>query len=248
MQTATRTRRPKVGIIFTVLNNFKGAVEAIESIRSEHEIDLIIIDQWRNNRTLAHAWNIGAQRAFERGCDYAIVCNDDILFAPESIDAMVAEYQRLQHSEKVVMVTPNNITAELLDPYDILNYKRPDDPPTFSDHPNFSCFLIGREFFDLVGSFDENFKPAWYEDNDMHRRIELLGYRAICTTAAPQVHFGGVSTSMLENPNSGDSKRYYIKKWGGVPVSHPTAEEKEHFTTPYNDPNLSPKEWEVQSE
>lgn len=228
----------KVGLVFAVLNNFKGLTEAVWSAKSEiANLQVYIQPQWRAQVSLAAAWNRGAKEAFDDGCDYVIVCNDDILFAPECIDNMIKQYEELR-PQGVIMVTPNNIMAELMDPYDILYYKVPEDPYTFSDHPNFSCFLIKPEFFTLHGTFDENFWPAWYEDNDSHRRAQLLGYREVCTTAAPMVHFGGVSTSMMDNPHSGESQAYYMKKWGGLPMPA-----SETFQTPYNDPTLSPKEW-----
>lgn len=234
----------KVGLVITPLNNFKGFTETVWSAKSVHDLETIVEPQFYWQKPLAQAWNDGAKRAFERGCEYAVVCNDDILFSPDTIDAMIEQYELLHESDKVVMVTPNNIRLQLADPYDILKYVRPADPFTYSEHPNFSCFLIHKDFFDLCGTFDENFVPAWYEDNDMHRRITLLGYKAIMTTAAPQIHFGGISTGMIENnPGSGQSQAYYIKKWGGIPVTHPEGGVKEHFATPYNDPALTPKDW-----
>lgn len=238
-------RRQKVGVVFTVLINFPGAIEAIHSLKSNLDLQIIIVDQWRWNRPLAKAWNDGAKQAFDAGCDYALVCNDDILLAPYAIDAMVEQYERLRHTEDVILVTPNNIMLELADPYDILTYDahrtlEARAAATFSEHPNFSCFLIAPEFFDIHGTFDENFVPAWYEDNDSHRRATLLGYKEICTTAAPQVHIGGVATSMLpiEARDSSHSRDYYIQKWGGIP--HPS---NEIWTVPYGDMTLTPKDW-----
>ena len=240
LQRKTPGTKRKIGISFAIMNNFKGAIETLESVKTMHDIQLYLHPQWRHQIPLAAAWNKTAKMAFADGCDYALVCNDDILFAPDTIDAMVREYERLR-SEKVIMVTPNNIKGELADPYHILEYALPEGTVTsFSDHPNFSCFLIAPEYFTEIGDFDENFWPAWFEDNDSHRRAKLLGYREICTTAAPMVHFGGVSTSMMDNPDSSGSRDYYIKKWGGVPWP-----ESEVFTTPYNDPNLTPKDWLV---
>lgn len=236
----------KIGIVFTPMHNFKGLTEALWSAKSsKYDLVTYIQPQWIEPRPpLAKAWNNGAAQAFAGGCDFALVCNDDILFAPQTIDNMVAEYKRLRKSENVIMVTPNNIYGQLQDPYDILHYGVTAEP-TWSESPNFSCFLIAPEFFNIVGTFDENFVPAWFEDNDAHRRAQLLGYKLITTTAAPQVHFGGVSTSMMQSPDSSISKHYYIRKWGGLPYSHPVPDElKEHFEQPYNDTNLTPKDWE----
>lgn len=239
-------KNPTVGIGFTVLNNFKGAIEAIESVKTNWPYRIYISDQWRNKVPLAARWNEQIRAAMADGCEFALINNDDILFSPETIDAMVDEYIKLNAAgEKVAMVTPLNILGELSsNPYEILGYKRdPANAPTFSEHPNFSSFLVHKSFFDIIGTFDENFDPAWYEDNDMHRRINLLGYKAITTTAAPMVHFGGVTTFMLEIADSTMSRAYYIRKWGGIPESHPGNAIKESFLTPYDDPALTPKDW-----
>lgn len=233
----------KIGIVVPVINNFKGFTDMVASIKTDLDYELIVIQQYREQVPLAKAWNQGARQTFENDCDFALVCNDDILFAPHCIDALVAEYERLEHAN-VIMVTPNNILAEVGDPYAIMAYEMPKDhEPQVSDHPNFSCFLIAPEFFEKIGYFDENFVPAWYEDNDSHRRATLAGLREISTTAAPMVHLGGVSTKMISNPDSGVSQAYYIEKWGGIPVSHPQDATKEHFATPYDDPKLTIKDW-----
>lgn len=237
----------KIGLLFPPMNNFKGLTEAIWTAKSRHDLQVYIWPQWFEQVTLAKAWNDGAKAAFADRCDYVVVCNDDILFSPDTIDAMIDVYELEHKAHRVAMVTPNNIKLQLLNPYDIRDYVRPNDPYTYSEHPNFSCFLIAPDFFDLLGTFDENFRPAWYEDNDMHRRATLLGYKLIMTTAAPHVHIGGVSTSMIpEVVHSDNSKEYYIRKWGGVPYSHPDGPQKEYFLTPFNDPNLTPKDWSLQ--
>lgn len=238
-------KKKKIGIVVPVLNNFRGFTDFVSSIKTKHDYRIYVEPQYRAQVPLAQAWNRGSLRAFTEGCDYALVCNDDIMFAPECIDALVEQYELLRQFG-VIMVTPNNILGEMSDPYAILDYKLPEDfKADFSDHPNFSCFLVSPEYFELVGAFDENFVPAWYEDNDSHRRAKLAGLREITTTAAPSVHIGGVSTHMMpDNPGSGASQVYYIKKWGGIPESHPMDVQKEHFTTPYNDPNLTIKDWE----
>lgn len=234
-------KKIKIGIGFAVLNNFKGFAEAVHSINTRHDWNLYMFDQWRLNRPLAQTWNQMAMRAFSEGCDYALICNDDILFSPNCIDAMVQVHQEL-NKDGVVMVTPNNIALEIADPYQILSYELPEGtPPSHSDHPNFSCFLIARDYFEKVGFFDENFIPAWYEDNDSHYRAQLLGYREVCTNLAPMVHIGGVSTSMMENPNSANSHAYYIKKWGSC---NRTGEE--NYKTPYGDPAFRPDMWRAE--
>lgn len=241
--------RKKIGIVVPCLNYFMGVTDLLLSIKTRHEYRVYLQPQYIHQVPLAKAWNDGSAAAFAEGCDYAIVCNDDILFAPDCIDKMVEEYDRLR-PEGVIMVTPNNIYGQLGQArYAILDYHAPaDQVSSVSDHPNFSCFLITQEYFDLVGRFDENFIPAWYEDNDAHRRAILAGLRLVCSTACDSVHLGSVTTRMIENnPGSGASQAYYIEKWGGIPESHMLAVQKEHFPTPYNDPNLTIRDWRGQA-
>lgn len=228
----------RIGIVIPVLNYFEGAVDVIASIRSKHIISTYIMPQYRIREPLAAAWNHGAQRAFLEGCDFAIVTNDDIMFSPECIDNMIAEYERL-NPEGVIMITPNNIMGQMPDKYSILDYYIPKDQITsITDHPNFSCFLIYKDFFEQMGTFDENFNPAWCEDQDMHQRIWLAGKRAINTTACPTIHIGSVTTLRLEVADSTASIAHFIHKWGSQNTTPPQA-----YTHPYNDESKSYKEW-----
>lgn len=227
----------RVGVVVPVLNNFQGACELLASIKSRFAWTPYVMPQWRAQVPLAAAWNAGAQRAFEDGADYVLISNDDVMLAPFAIDALVSELERLKH-DQVVLVSANNIIGQLGSPHEILTYERPSEPAMIADHPNYSCFLVGRRFFDQVGTFDERFTPAWCEDNDSHYRIHLLGYRAICTTAAPSVHIGGVTTSKLPMADSGRSQAYYVEKWGSF-----NRNLDEVFKTPYNDPTLTPRDW-----
>ena len=228
----------RIGIVIPVLNNFEGCVDLLQSIRSKHIVSVYVMPQYRQREALSAAWNNGSKRAFFEGCDFALVCNDDIMFAPECIDNMVNEYIKYQN-EGVVMVTPNNIMGQMPDKYSILNYYLPaEQSSSIADHPNFSCFLIAKDFFDEMGTFDENFYPAWCEDQDMHQRIYLAGKRAITSTACPSVHIGQVTTAKLGSADSSVSAAHFMKKWGSHNVTVPQL-----FTHPYNDETKTYKDW-----
>lgn len=234
----------KIGIVVPVLNNFRGFTELVESAKSQdHELLWYVQPQHRHQVPLAAAWNKGFLQAITDGCKYIAILNDDILLSPTTLDRMVEAFWKLP--KEVVLVSANNLQGQLPDPYAIFTHLD-NEPLSFSEHPNYSCFMVKSDFFEKVGSFDENFVPAWYEDNDSHRRIIQLGYKAVCTTYASCVHYGGVTTSQMESPDSGVSQAYYVRKWGGLPYSHPVPDDmKEKYQTPYNDPNLTVKDWEL---
>jgi hypothetical protein len=229
----------KLGVVVPVINQFQKAIKAIESVKARCHKDIYIIDQWRTRRPLARAWNEGVLSAINDGCNYILVINDDVLFAPYTVDALIDAFKE---DEKIVMTTGSNQRKQLSDPEDIFSLMPPSSCE-IADHPDFSCFLIKDDFFTKVGLFDENFDPSYFEDNDCHHRIKLLGYRAISTPLAPYYHYGSSSQNAhhgepLCAPQQFEACRAYFKrKWG----NNPDAENLWRY--PYNNDGFSPKKW-----
>lgn len=108
----------------------------------------------------------------------------------------------------------------------------------------FALFRINSSIKNIVGLFDENFYPAYYEDNDMIYRIKSLGYYEKKLTGLSIKHEG--SATLKEQRRLGINKdhdinfqknaEYYVMKWGGRPLG-------EKYTTPYNNPDLTLKDW-----
>lgn len=235
----------KIGIVVPILNNFQQALDFITSVKSqEHEIKFYIQPQWRDRVCVSQAWNRGIQSAIDDGCKYVMVSNDDVLLAPHSIDRAVQSFE--DANENQVLLTFQEVNSTFSNFLDILN-SGPDteftaDPiiPMPVEHRYlFSCFLVRNDFFEKCGTFDENFIPTWWEDVDMQYRIHLLGYD-LCKTDVPIIHYGSVTTYQLPegNPNTVISEIYYKQKWGSS-----TRLLKELYSTPYDNKELTPREW-----
>lgn len=102
----------------------------------------------------------------------------------------------------------------------------------------YSCYCFTETGMKKVGLFDENFFPAYYEDNDHFRRVALSGAKAVGVPEFKAVHgeapYWGSSTIKaspdLERKNVttfGNNRDYYVRKWGGEPG-------KERFKKPFN--------------
>jgi glycosyltransferase involved in cell wall biosynthesis len=231
-----RDRRPndnyiplRVAIVVPTYNNFEGLAAALASVRSKDIWTPYIIPNWRNNIGVAAAWNEGTKRAIADGADFILIINDDILFAPSTVDALV---EHLLEFPNAVMATGCNKHGEMPDPFAILDYPKVEEQ-SISEHPDFSCFMIRPSTIDEIGWFDEGFKPAYFEDNDYHYRIKLSGKTAEATTRAPFYHYG----SLTQNSQAGGvvpgdkfeaNRNFYAKKWGGIPGG-------EQWTMPYGD-------------
>lgn len=95
---------------------------------------------------------------------------------------------------------------------------------------DWSAFILPKATFERIGEFDEQFYPAYCEDNDYAYRMKLANF-AIRKTPflIPIVHR---SSQTLEKDTSianayRVNKKRYIEKWGGQP-------DFEVFKKPYN--------------
>lgn len=92
------------------------------------------------------------------------------------------------------------------------------------------AFIVPKKTFKVIGDFDEQFFPAYYEDNDYHYRIKLKG-ESIFNIPFLNPFLYQASKSAEKDPTIlpkvKNNKELYIKKWGGEP-------NKETFKKPYN--------------
>jgi GT2 family glycosyltransferase len=95
---------------------------------------------------------------------------------------------------------------------------------------NWCSFILSVDAYLKVGKFDENFFPAYFEDNDYFRRM-LLAEVNITTNAMlnPFIYRNSMTIQKSPELNNGFEKnrQYYISKWGGQPT-------QETFATPFN--------------
>lgn len=229
----------KIGIIVPILNQHKLGLEALWSVRTNHDWEPYIIDNWRNPRCVAASWNEGLTHAFDSNCDFALVINDDVVLSPWTIDSQVEYLIDQDKIDADVRMTTGHAVGNEGNDRQMLNWPEPPGEAPFVRGADFACFMMGPELFNEIGLFDENFKPAYFEDNDYHRRLLLAGYKAEIVTTAPYLHYGSRTQKESGVVNSYQFeilKQYYKNKWGGAPGA-------EIYATPYNDPNFGLNEW-----
>lgn len=238
----------KIGVTYAVYCTNATLVElacqTLESIRSEHELSFLgvlnaplhnrpllerfgpLIENEENN--LSRAWNRGIDRLLNEGCEVVFVPNLDIIVAPYALD-ILAERR-------------NEFILWTMAPWgdrDLSSAPRSDH---WLPHPHFSAFMVDHHLFEKVGPFDENLKPAYNEDLDMHWRIRLAGFAAGQYEAARFYHHG--SATITHDPDLRErngvtharNDEYFVQKWGYKP---PTADDPftaEMYRYPFNDP------------
>lgn len=234
---------PKVQIVITSINLWeKYTKPCIDSIKTKYDHRILLIDNGSTDETkeeagklvsntfshhrneqawcCAKSWNFGVKDAFERGYDYALVLNNDILLHPEAIDYLIGRFEASKQklvaepvefdvlasaeatiqapvkathfeSEILAMVTAMNIAGECNPPEQIFQK----DASKYkivgeAEHPDFSAFMISKAAYEKVGPFDEGFVPCYFEDNDYHYRVNVAKMKAITFPSAIYYHYG----------------------------------------------------------
>lgn len=80
-----------------------------------------------------------------------------------------------------------------------------------------ACMYLKREVLDKVGSFDEDYTPAYFEDSDMCMKIAKAGYKVYYCGEVTLQHEHG-ATSRANNINAASllstNRTKFVKKWG----------------------------------
>lgn len=105
---------------------------------------------------------------------------------------------------------------------------------------NAFCFFgIHLDYAEEIGDFDTRFWPAYFEDNDYHRRMKYRGYEGDSIDGPSFFHAGSATLGIFEPQrrlmhlhNFNKNRRQYILKWGGLPGY-------ELYDTPFNRPEGS---------
>ena len=216
-----------------VVNQFENGIKALESIKVDKSFiwTPFIINNWDINKGVSVAWNEGTQDAIERGYDYILIINDDIVLTNFTLDHMI---KLMSENDDIGLLSSSNcrdlMTLESLKQAQFPNYEN-----DLIDAPDFSCFLITPKTYEHIGKFDEGFTPAYFEDNDYCYRTILSGMKCVRSQNAMFYHYGSL-TQTSGNPvvpaeKFKKNRKYYVEKWGGEPGS-------ESYSTPWNDKNL----------
>lgn len=220
----------RVGVIIPTLNQHKRALEAVSSIKTEHDWEFFPICNWINGFSVAQSWNHGMRLAMDRRHDYMLILNDDVLLAPEAIDTLV---ESMEQDPDIGIVTCRDYREHWLlrnNPYATLHFYP--EQSGLSDGPDFAAFMIRPFAYLDIGPFDENFKPAYFEDNDYCYRTILKKWKCVSHMGAAFYHYGSQTQNAGNQPvvpglQFEMNRDYYMSKWGGPPG-------QEQWKVPFN--------------
>jgi GT2 family glycosyltransferase len=151
--------------------------------------------------------------------DYWLIVGNDIMFNRGELEKIDTFVQANKHDHAIMFGLGHNVFA--VTPYGL----------------------------DNVGTFDENFYPAYLEDCDHFYRVKLAGVKSANIPNVAPIHgeapSWGSSTIYsndrwreLNGITHGNNFKYYRAKWGGK-----NGEEK--YKHPLDDPTINIKTWEL---
>lgn len=155
-------------------------------------------------KSVAQSWNYGLGWWFNRGAEYVLVVNNDVELLPSTYRRLLAD------GGDFVTAVSVGTKEQLVD----------SDPRGTRPHPDFSCYLIRRSVWEIVGPFDEQFKSAYNEDSDYHVRLHKAGVFAHCIDVSfYHVASGTIKNSTLEEQKhivkiASQNHEYFKQKWG----------------------------------
>ncbi len=201
----------KLGAVFVNFRRPDLLLAALNSLETRHRLKLCLVDNAAGELSLAAAWNRGIESAISWGADWILVANDDILFHPCTVDHLVERAVDRAYG----FLCPVDVKKEFgLGPADLSALATPTDGED-RQAADYACFLLSPDLFHAVGPFDENFRPAYFEDSDYNLRLGLAGTPAMLTTYAPFFHHcgggGGISAAAAAR-----NRQYFVTKWKPV--------------------------------
>jgi hypothetical protein len=211
---------------YPTLNNYAGLEQSIRSVLSSSvkPNGIIVIDNGgsfvptvssvqvirpRKNLGVSSSWNL--LHKIVAGTDRLLISNDDVEYSSDCIE------HALNLNTGFAAVNIKDLRGR--------------------DYSGWSSFFQSEEVWEKVGDYDENFYPAYYEDNDYCWRMGLQGIKMVRAGGSPGRH---VVSATFKNVNEkaqkdwlqslvAKNKAYYADKWGGLPG-------QEKFLSPFNEP------------
>lgn len=161
--------------------------------------------------SLSTVWNDALRWAWDRGCNEALVVNNDTEFLPCTYERLLSGLK-----DRVGMCTAVGVSTR---------EQFVDGEWSVRNHPDFSCFMIAKWAWLEVGGFDEGYVGGYFEDANFHVRMHRLGIGAI-SCGLPFLHH---SSGTIKNgdfvekrrisENYANNKQRFIEQFGCVPGS-----------------------------
>ena len=172
-------------------------------------IEIAVIREPFVSKSVARAWNEGLNLALYNGADRLLLMANDVILEPDTLDELLA------FDERNTLIWSGT------------GARNPDTKKDrlITEGCDFSCCMMRRDTIATCGWFDENYRPAYFEDNDFCARVWMAGGEAKVIHAAQYEHIGSATKNL--DPEAahhvnhwfGRNAERFREKWGHDPVN-----------------------------
>jgi len=165
------------------------------------------------------AYNLTMPHAFDGGCEWVILANNDVRIEPDCLSELA---QIAQSDSNIGVLGPAFLAWESDDPnyymvgnhpYAIQAMKSKSFDPVDVEWVEGSFLMVSRRCFEAVGPLDPYLNFYW-EEADFCRRARRRGWRVVLVSRAVARHYAGGSINQQNSTAIGRLKlrNYYIYK------------------------------------
>ena len=181
------------------LSGSREQADKINSVQYPSNIE-VIWTRSENNLGVAASWNLFLKIAFEiKDYSAVIIANDDIILGNNTLQSILDKAK--EFPDAVISAGPEDSRGN-----------------------EFSLFYIPRSVHELLGNFDEQFYPAYFEDNDYQYRMKLNNVPLIKSGGDAYYHKGSATINTYtpermtqHHKDFNENEFRYVQKWGGIP-------------------------------
>ncbi len=233
----------KFSIITLTYNNFENTtlpyIKSLYANTPEEIFELIIVDnnstdgtkeylqelekEKNNLKVIYNDSNQGYSKGNNQGIeiaktDFIAFLNNDILLSPEWYTPLLEKL----NDKQTGIVSAYAIQSAFVKEKDFakaINKVQKEENYTETFKCEFSCAMIKRDLIKEVGMFDENFTPAYFEDDDFCVRVINSGYKNyICNTSFIYHKTSSTGKKLPEcEKYYNKNKNYFIEKYKNNP-------------------------------
>jgi len=165
----------------------------------------------RQNRGVAAGWNQILRRAlYDPECRFIYLINNDLILNESSCDTLLEFLKAHPEYIAVSSIEANRVQVR---------------PGVVNDKAlSFVAVMLTRKCVEVVGYFDEQFFPAYFEDNDYMERIRReawpKGLKTCVVHDSQVVHVGSRTINeggVFLGPAFQENRERFRQKWGFVP-------------------------------